>query len=85
MRHYVRRPSTARERAGVDTLQTVERIVRRVGVTLNAALDCAIRELVAHDLQATAETLRDELKPLCDSLIHFEALESVEDDHGDAS
>jgi len=37
--------------------------------------------LAANDAIATAETLRDELKPLCDALIHFE-LDAAEEDDG---
>lgn len=61
------------------TVTTVVRIVRRLGVVLHAALDCAVRELASNDMVATAETLRDELKPLCDALVHFEANAELED------
>jgi len=84
IREYGSREDARRRSAGVTpsaeaTVETVVRVVRRVGVTLSAALDCAIRELAEHDMVASAETLRDELKPLCDALIHFEAEAEAED------
>lgn len=85
MRDYGSRESARRRHAGeaasaAETVLTVIRIVRRLGVILDAALTAAISELLRNDMLATAETLRDELKPLCDALIHFEALAEKEDD-----
>lgn len=83
--HHPRRDDERRRSAGAtapsatDMVATTVRIVRRLGVVLSAALDCAVRELASHDMIATAETLRDELKPLCDALIHFEAIAESED------
>jgi len=51
---------------------------------LGAALDACISELISHNMVATAETLRDDLKPLVDALVHFnveDAREDVEDGH----
>jgi len=81
MRHYGSRDHRARPSAASESTLTMVRIVRRLGVVLSAALDCCIRELAANDAIATAETLRDELKPLCDALIHFE-LDAAEEDDG---
>lgn len=69
-----REPQTAEA-----TVETVVDIVRRVGVALHKALDAAVSELMHNDMIASAETLRDELKPLCDALIHFESKPEAED------
>jgi len=53
------------------TIRAVTNIVRRMGVVLNAALDVTINQLLQQEMLSTAEALRDELKPLCDNLIHF--------------
>lgn len=75
MRHYSRGDRRAREGESAQVL-TIVRIVRRLGVVLGAALDCAIREMIEAEMIATAESLRDELKPLVDSLVHFELEDS---------
>jgi len=65
-------------------VRTIRNIVRRMGVVLGAALDACISELISHNMVATAETLRDDLKPLVDALVHFnveDAREDVEDGH----
>lgn len=61
------------------TITAVRNIVRRLGVVLGAALDAAIGEMIQHDMIASAEELRDQLKPLVDALVHFE----VEDVDGE--
>jgi len=60
------------------TVRAVTNIVRRLGVVLGAALEASISELIKGEFVATAETLRDELKPLVDSLVHF-TLEAEDD------
>lgn len=85
-RHYGSREDARRRSAGATaTVLTIRNIVRRMGVTLNAALDCAISEMLAHSMVETAGALRDELKPLVDALVHFEVdeLDNAEDDDGD--
>jgi len=67
--------SPAEEREA--TVRAVTNIVRRLGVVLGAALDASISELIKGDFIGTAETLRDELKPLVDSLVHF----TLEENH----
>lgn len=63
------------------TVRAVRNVVRRLGVVLGAAHAAAEEQILRHGMVATAETLRDGLKPLIDSLVHFE----VEDlDDGDA-
>jgi len=52
---------------------TVVTVVRRLGYVLLQALEASEQDLVKAGYGATAETLRDELKPLCDALLHFEA------------
>lgn len=61
--------TASEERAA--TIKAVTNIVRRLGVVLGAALDASISELLKQGLVSTAETLRDELKPLVDCLVHF--------------
>lgn len=84
-RQYGSREDARRRLAGATastaSVITMRNIVRRMGVTLNAALDCCISELIAHNMVNTAASLRDELKPLCDALVHFDLTE--EDDDGD--
>jgi len=67
--------SPAEEREA--TVRAVTNIVRRLGVVLGAALDASISELIKGDFIGTAETLRDELKPLVDSLVHL----TIEENH----
>lgn len=62
--------TAAEERAA--TVKAVQNVMRRFGVVLGAALDAAISELIRNELINTAECLRDEIKPLVDSLVHFE-------------
>jgi len=82
MQHNFAREGRARSAAASPQVQTIVRIVRRLGVVLGAALDASIRELARADMIATAETLRDELKPLVDALVHFEAADAAEDADG---
>lgn len=77
-RNFGSREGRARQGESAQ-VQTIVRIVRRLGVVLGAALDCSIRELAGHDMIATAEILRDELKPLVDALVHFELQDAEED------
>lgn len=62
--------SAAEERAAMT--RAIQNVVRRLGVVLNAALDASISQLLQAEALDTAGVLRDELKPLCDALIHFE-------------
>lgn len=79
-RNYGSREDARRRLAGETAqVRTIVNIVRRLGVVLGAALDCAIREMIQAEMIATAETLRDELKPLVDVLVHF-TFEEVEED-----
>jgi len=64
------------------TVRAVTNIVRRLGVVLGAALEATMSELIKGQFIATAETLRDELKPLVDSLVHFQL--QAGDDDGEA-
>lgn len=84
MKVYGSREDARRRHAGAAasadaTVKTVVRIVRRLGVVLGAALDACISELAREDMYATAQTLRDDLKPLVDALVHFEAEVEVDD------
>jgi len=66
---------------------TVVTVVRRLGYVLLQALEASEKDLADAGYGATAETLRDELKPLCDALLHFEAPQQVlvpEDYDGEA-
>lgn len=73
MRNLGSREEAKRRRVAESAqVRTIINIVRRLGVVLGAALDAAIREMIQHEMLATAETLRDELKPLVDALVHFE-------------
>jgi len=67
---------------------TVVTVVRRLGFILLQALEASEKDLADAGYGATAETLRDELKPLCDALLHFEAPRQQEmfggDDDGTA-
>lgn len=54
------------------TRDALTNIVRRVGVVLNAVHEVVERDLLKADRVTEATALRDELKPLIDSLIHFE-------------
>lgn len=58
---------------------TVLRIVRRLGVVLGSAMECAIAELIRNEMISTAEELRNNLNPLVDALCHFE-LQDLDDD-----
>jgi len=87
VRHNYRETMRAGRKPGASaidpgTVKTVVHIVRRLGVVLNRALDVAITQLLAQEMLATAEALRDDLKPLCDALIHFEAAELEEPSDG---
>lgn len=57
---------------------TVVTVVRRLGHVLMTAHQVAEKDLIAHGFQATAEELRNSLKPLYDAMLHFEAPEQVE-------
>lgn len=58
---------------------TVVTVVRRLGFVLLQALEASERDLADAGYGATAELLRDELKPLCDALLHFEGVREKDD------
>lgn len=82
MRHYGQGRSASGERRENVTAsaRTIVRVTRRIGVILGAALDAAISELLRQHALNTATELRDALKPLVDSLCHFELDDLEEDD-----
>lgn len=57
---------------------TVVTVVRRLGHVLMKAHEVAEKDLIAHGFQATAEELRNGIKPLYDAMLHFEAGTQVE-------
>jgi len=51
----------------------LQSVVRRTGVCLDRILTLVMTKVTSDEDLELAESLRDELKPLIDALIHFEA------------
>lgn len=81
-RHYGSKENArqARVLTGPATAKAVVSIVRRLGIILLAVYEVAERELMREGYNQTAEEMRDTLKPLFDSLIHFEVTTREDDD-----
>jgi len=63
-----------------EKVRTVVTVVRRLGVVLGRAHDICERDLLSSGFHETAAALRDELKPLIDALVHFDASSSEGED-----
>ena len=57
----------------VAQLELTQNVVRRVGVALERMFTLVMTRVVSDNDLELAEELADELKPLIDALIHFEA------------
>lgn len=58
-------------------LRNLQHVARSVGLILARALDCAESRLANEKQYALREAIRDEVKPVCDYLIHLD-LASIE-------